>query len=36
MNVVTLVDDNTEWRDIEGFEGLYQISNNGEVRSPKM
>lgn len=22
-----------EWRDIEGFEGLYQVSNLGEVRS---
>lgn len=22
-----------EWRDIEGYEGLYQISNDGEVRS---
>ena len=22
-----------EWKDIEGFEGLYQISNSGEVKS---
>lgn len=22
-----------EWRDIEGFEGLYQVSNKGRVRS---
>ena len=22
-----------EWRDISGFEGLYQVSNNGKVRS---
>lgn len=22
-----------EWRDIEGFEGLYQISNLGRVKS---
>ncbi len=22
-----------EWRDIEGYEGLYQISNKGKVRS---
>lgn len=22
-----------EWRDIDGFEGLYQVSNNGQVRS---
>lgn len=24
---------NEEWKDIEGFEGLYQISNFGNVRS---
>ncbi len=24
---------NEEWRDIEGYEGLYQINKNGEVRS---
>lgn len=23
----------TEWKDIEGFEGLYQVSNYGDVRS---
>ena len=22
-----------EWRDVEGFEGLYQVSNKGKVRS---
>jgi hypothetical protein len=22
-----------EWRDIEGYEGLYQVSNQGQVRS---
>lgn len=22
-----------EWRDIQGYEGVYQISNNGEVKS---
>lgn len=22
-----------EWRDIQGYEGLYQVSNNGKVRS---
>ena len=22
-----------EWRDIKGFDGLYQVSNQGEVRS---
>ena len=22
-----------EWRDIKGYEGLYQISNEGRVRS---
>jgi hypothetical protein len=22
-----------EWRDIEGYEGLYQVSNFGRVRS---
>lgn len=22
-----------EWRDIQGYEGLYQVSNNGRVRS---
>ena len=22
-----------EWRDIEGYEGLYQVSSNGRVRS---
>lgn len=25
--------DEEEWRDIEGFEGLYQVSNLGRVRS---
>lgn len=24
-----------EWRDIEGYEGLYQVSNEGNVRSLK-
>ena len=24
---------NEEWRDIQGFEGLYQISNHGRVKS---
>jgi len=24
---------NEEWRDIEGYEGLYQVSNYGRVRS---
>ena len=24
---------NEEWRDITGFEGLYQVSNNGRVKS---
>ena len=22
-----------EWRDIQGYEGLYQISNSGKVKS---
>ena len=22
-----------EWRDIEGYEGLYQVSNEGRVKS---
>lgn len=22
-----------EWRDIKGFEGLYQVSNQGKVKS---
>lgn len=24
-----------EWRDIEGFEGLYQVSNCGKVKAYK-
>ena len=24
-----------EWRDIEGYEGLYQVSNDGRVKSYK-
>ena len=24
---------NEEWRDIEGYEGLYQVSNLGRVKS---
>ena len=24
---------NEEWRDIKGYEGLYQVSNLGRVRS---
>lgn len=23
----------TEWRDIEGYEGYYQVSQDGKVRS---
>ena len=26
---------NEEWRDIEGYEGLYQVSNLGRVKSLK-
>lgn len=26
------VDDGEEWRDVVGFEGLYQVSNLGRVR----
>jgi len=25
--------DNEEWRDIEGYEGIYQVSNHGRVKS---
>lgn len=25
----------TEWKDIKGYEGLYQVSNHGEVRNLK-
>ena len=25
--------ENEEWRDIEGYEGLYQVSNMGRVKS---
>ena len=32
MEQVYLFDDE-EWRDIEGYEGLYQVSNKGRVRS---
>lgn len=24
-----------EWKDIEGYEGLYQVSNEGRVKSLK-
>ena len=30
MNNVSLIE---EWRDIEGYEGYYQISNKGRVKS---
>lgn len=26
---------NEEWRDIEGYEGLYQVSNLGRVKSKR-
>ena len=36
MRVTKLVDiDNEEWRDIKGYEGLYQVSNLGRVKKLK-
>jgi len=29
----TIKNKSEEWRDIEGFEGFYQVSNRGNVRA---
>lgn len=33
MNKPRLIDANEEWKDIQGYEGKYQVSNYGRVKS---
>ena len=33
LNGVDKVEDNENWKDVEGYEGLYQVSNLGNIKS---